>query len=39
MRGPILVHRPIWVHMSDDIGSCERAVMGLESRTVSTWIS
>ena len=39
MRGLILVHRPIWVHMSDDIGSSERAVMGLESQAVSTWVS
>ena len=39
MRVPILVHRTILVHTSDDIGSCERAVMGLESQAVSTWVS
>ena len=32
MRGPI------WVHPCADIGSCERAVMGLESRAVSARI-
>ena len=26
---------PMWVHARADIGSCERAVMGLESRAVS----
>ena len=30
---------PIWVHARADIGSCERAVMGLESRAVSVRVT
>ena len=29
---------PIWVHARVDMGSCEQAVKGLESRAVSTWV-
>ena len=29
---------PVWVHVTDDIVSRERAVMGLESQAVSVWI-
>ena len=30
---------PIWVRMRAGMGSCERAIMGLESRAVSPWIT
>ena len=30
---------PLWVHVRADMGSHEPAVMGLESRAVSAWVS
>ena len=30
---------PIWVHPRIDMGSPERAVMGLESQAVSDWVT